>query len=66
MRKIRLYQSLIMWLPASGKTFPSPLFSTDYTKNFHDSNWRNDALKSINAYAACNFPLIHLTLQMPK
>jgi hypothetical protein len=66
MRKNRLIQSCLKKLPGSGNSVSFSVLFISLFKNFHDSNWRNDTLKGINAYAACNFQLIHLSIQMPK
>jgi hypothetical protein len=66
MRKIGLQQSFTGLFPDSGNTVSLISLVINPPKNFHDSTWRYDAHKSIDAYAACNFLLIHLTIQMPK
>jgi hypothetical protein len=63
MRKIRLHQSFLIAVPHSDFEVS---FSPGLLKNFHDSICRKNTLLSIDAYAACNFSLIHLTIQMPK
>jgi len=66
MRKIRLQQSFSKPSPLPGFEAFFSIIVKNHSNSFHDSIWRNDALRSINAYTAYIFQLIHLTIQMPK